>query len=256
MSFKRVWTDEAEEIVAKLFAKYGKDARKHIDEALKELKEMGFDTTKEKVGAKINDLNRIKRKVDLSHVADATIRAYKKIVAPKLKFVKQLGVYIKEVYGREGITDYDVPVDLAIDEKGVLVNVDFNFGPNKLTAFAVRDIDRRLGPSFLDLLFGYLEAAERSNADIYNSVFMDRKVFSKMLQGKSISKRNVIKLIIALKLNMQQAEQLLASAGFAFDRSRKMDVVIMFAIEHGIYDIDEIEEALDECGEPTLFYLE
>ena len=96
----------------------------------------------------------------------------------------------------------------------------------------------------------------RDNAEIYNSVSMDRRVFSKLIQGQSVSKRNILKLAIALKLDLSTTQQLLASAGFALDTSKKMDVVVMFAIEHKIYDPYEIEECLEEWGEPSLFFID
>ena len=257
MSFTRVWSDEEEEIVCRGYLNHRNDYRQHVDEIVKELHEKGHtDKTREKVLAKLGDFKRVAENKDLSHVAAATIRAYKKLYASKLAFLHEIKNYIREMYGREGIIDYDVPVDVVSNGDYVSINVGFDFNAPKSTAFVVKDINRKLGPTFVDLLMNLLIQDGRDNAEIYNSVSMDRRVFSKLIQGQSVSKRNILKLAIALKLDLVTTRELLASAGFALDTSKKMDVVIMFAIEHDIYDPFEIEEALSECGEPSLFFVD
>lgn len=257
MSFKRVWSDEEEEIVCRGYLNHRNDYRKHVDEIVKELHEKGHtDKTKEKVLAKLGDFKRVAQNKDLSHVADATIRAYRKLYASKLAFLHEIKSYMREVYGREGITDYDVPVNVAVNGDYISISVGLDLGAPKTTSFAVKEINRKLGPSFVDLLMRHLQQDGRDNADIYNAVSMDRRVFSKLIQGQSVSKRNVLKLAVALKLDLQATNELLASAGFALDPSKKMDVVVMFAIERGIYDPFEIEEALEEWGEPSLFFID
>ena len=257
MSFQRVWSDEEEEIVCRGYLNHRNDCRNHVDEIVQELHDKGYTSkTREKVLAKLGDFKRVAENRDLSHVANATIKAYKKLYASKLAFLHEIKNYMREMYGREGITDYDVPVDVVDNGGNILINVNFDLSAPKTNAFAVREINRKLGPTFVDLLINLLNQDGRDNADIYNSVSMDRRVFSKLMQGQSVSKRNILKIAIALQLDLETTRELLASAGFALDTSKKMDVVVMFAIEHKIYDPFEIEEALDEWGEPSLFYID
>lgn len=163
---------------------------------------------------------------------------------------------IRREYKGKFVTDNDVELDLNFDKEGFLTTIDLNLTPNNTTSFVIKDVQLRVAASFIDVLMDLLNKDGRDNAEIYNSVSMDRKTFSKILQGKSLSKKNLIKLAIALKLNLEQTKELLASASFAFDPSKKLDIVVIYAIENGYYDPHEIEEALYACGEHTLFYIE
>ena len=147
------------------------------------------------------------------------------------------------------IVDYNSLVNIAENGKVVPVN-------SFTSDFSAKSLALKVGPSFIDVLMTLLNKDGRDNADIYNSVSMDRRVFSKLLQGKSISKRNVVVIAIALKLDLKTTQALLALAGMAFDPSNKTDVIVVYAIEHKIYDPYEIEEALLEWGEPSLFFVE
>ena len=253
----RRWEIEEEEIVCRGYLNHKADFRKHANEILKELEAKGYkDRDVEKILAKLNDYDRIAHGKLNSHIAPKSIDVYRKLYTAQTRLLKNLENYMRELYGRERITDYDVPVDLVVSGDCVSINVGFDFNAPKTTAFAVRDINRKLGPTFVDLLMDLLIKDGRDNAEIYNSVSMDRRVFSKLIQGQSVSKRNILKLAIALKLDLSTTQQLLASAGFALDTTKKMDVVVMFAIEHKIYDPYEIEECLEEWGEPSLFFID
>ena len=74
-----------------------------------------------------------------------------------------------------------------------------------------------------------------------------------MKEGKSLSKRNLIKLAISLHLSYDETVDLLSRANFAFNSSMKMDLVIIYAIKHKCYDPEEIDEALWHQGLETLF---
>lgn len=59
-------------------------------------------------------------------------------------------------------------------------------------------------------------------------------------------------LIIALRLNMREAKNLLREAGFAFSHSSKSDVIVQYFIENKNYDIFEINDTLFAFNQPLL----
>ena len=259
MAFKRVWTDEAEEIVAKYFFKYGKEVNQHIDEIVKELHEKGYtDKDAGKVKAKLVDLGKIKRGADLSHVADSTIKAYKKIADSKVRFLDQLNGYIRELYGNDApILDYDTEVDLSVDSGTVQIGFDpslNNFVVPGLSTIAPKPSKNKNHP-FCDKLFELLAKDGRTGQDLYgkDEDYIDRRYLSRMQQGKAVTKANILRVAIMLRLDLETTNELLGLAGFGLSRGLRKDIIIMYAIEHKIYTIREINDTLDDYGEDVLF---
>lgn len=89
--------------------------------------------------------------------------------------------------------------------------------------------------------------------EVYKSSNIDRKLFSK-LRRKDYrpSKNTVLALIIGLKLDMEEAKELLSYAGFTFSPCEKTDIIVSFFIESRNYDIDTVNTALFHYGERCL----
>lgn len=83
--------------------------------------------------------------------------------------------------------------------------------------------------------------------DIYNAVDMDRRVFNKFRSDRShtykFSKRNILRLCIALHLDEEEATLLLKSAGYSFDNS-PFDQIVRYCLQKGIYNYYKINEML------------
>ena len=58
--------------------------------------------------------------------------------------------------------------------------------------------------------------------------------------------------IIVLQLTLDDAVDLLASAGYAFSSASRLDLAVKFCVEKGIGDLDEVNNALYELGMETL----
>ena len=88
---------------------------------------------------------------------------------------------------------------------------------------------------------------------VYKKANIDRKLFSKIKSQKDYlpSKRTVMALAIAMELPLDEAQELLREAGFAFSPSILSDVIIEYFISHQKYDFDEINAALYAYDKPV-----
>ncbi|WP_156177975.1 hypothetical protein [Bacillus sp. SA1-12] len=80
---------------------------------------------------------------------------------------------------------------------------------------------------------------------IFTKTGIDRRHFSKSKSNYRPGKPTVIVLPLALELNKKETDKMLRSAGFSFSNSDKFDLVILFCLEKGIYDLDEVNQALN-----------
>ena len=104
--------------------------------------------------------------------------------------------------------------------------------------------------NFNDTLFMYIDKSGHKDSEIYKNADIDRKLFSKIkCNNNYIPKKNtIIKLCLALKLNKNEFNKLLNSAGYCLVTS-KFDQIISYFIENNVYDINIINEYLyDFCN--------
>lgn len=253
---KRVWTIEEERIVCGVFLNTKKCSVWAADHVNEEFKMNGIEPRKaSSIIAKLGDYRKIHNKGDISHVAPKSIQVYKKLTRKLPRSFEGLGDFVKNNYGTQNpIYDYDVEVDIISDPNDVISEIPTNFNKN----FIIRE-KLTTTKSFKDYFWDLLIKSGKTDSDIYNPTgvngyeLIDRRVFHKMKEGKSLSKRNLIKLAIALKLSYEETVDLLSRANFAFNNSMKMDLVIIYALKHKCYDPKEIDEALWYQGLETLF---
>lgn len=111
-----------------------------------------------------------------------------------------------------------------------------------------------LGDTFSESVLHLVDRSGRTDVEVYKRANLDRKLFSKLRSDPDYrpSKSTAVALCIALELSLADARDLMARAGYALSMSSKADLIVAFFIEHGNYDIFELNEALFTFDQPCL----
>jgi len=95
----------------------------------------------------------------------------------------------------------------------------------------------------------------KKHSSMCRRIGMKPDTFSAILRGKykEVKKENVLRLCIGLELNVEQAGELLNSAGFVLSDSLMTDVVIKYCLMSREYNVVIINSELYENKAPMLF---
>ena len=119
-----------------------------------------------------------------------------------------------------------------------------------------RTLEERLknrGETFSEATMRIIDEHGWKDSEVYNRVFMDRRLFSK-LRRKDYrpGRETVILMAFALRLNADEARDYIGLAGYTFSSGSRADIIVEYFLQAGNYDVIELDAALMEFGEPTL----
>ncbi|MCQ2449275.1 MAG: macro domain-containing protein [Clostridia bacterium] len=120
---------------------------------------------------------------------------------------------------------------------------------------SLQEYMKEMDKPFAYKLFDWIDKREMTDVECYKKANVDKKTFSKIKcnpQTYKPSKQTAVAFAIALKLNLEETQNLLASAGLTLSDSFAFDKIIRYFIQKEIYDIFEINEALFEFDQVLL----
>jgi hypothetical protein len=114
--------------------------------------------------------------------------------------------------------------------------------------------EKKKEETFAVLLKRKMREKGMTSKETYEGAGIDRKLFSKINtnDGYHPNKNTVIALGLSLKLAEPEMRELLESAGYVLAQSSIADLVILFCVENGIFNVIDVNALLFETGETTL----
>lgn len=137
--------------------------------------------------------------------------------------------------------------ELSVREEPVEIQIDRI--PNEFSLKSLPSLNealKEIDESFSEMLLRKIDESGMTDAECYKKANVDRRLFSKIRSNTAYrpSKSTAIAFAIALELPLEEMKDMLMKAGFALSHSHKFDIIVEYFVEHGNYNVFEINEAL------------
>lgn len=153
---------------------------------------------------------------------------------------------VENVYGRHlRVPEYASYDQKAKDEENYSDFFEENFS-------ALQERMKHMSDTFQEYLMYLISSRGFTNTEVYKRAIITKQLFSKIKQNPQYhpDKATAMRLCVGAKLNLDEAKDLLARAGYALSPCDKRDIIFSFFLEHEVYDMIEIDIALEEHGLP------
>jgi len=143
-----------------------------------------------------------------------------------------------------------------------ILNVEFQLNSNdvvhsmqiKQKKKSIDDVINHLDESFSEMLLRLIDEKGLKDPEVYKKANVTKQTFSKIRNNIQYNptKQTALAFAIALKLNLDEAKDLLMKSGYALSKSNRFDVIVSFFLESESYDIYEINAVLFNFNEKLL----
>ncbi len=117
---------------------------------------------------------------------------------------------------------------------------------------ALQERMKHMSGTFQQYLLYLIEERKMTNAEVYKRAIITKQLFSKIKGNTNYhpDKGTAMRLCVGAKLSLDETKDLLARAGYALSPCDKRDIIFSYFIEKEVYDMIEIDIALEEHGLP------
>lgn len=117
---------------------------------------------------------------------------------------------------------------------------------------ALQERMKHMSDTFQQYLMYLIGEKGLTPAEVYKKAIITKQLFSKIKLNPNYhpDKGTAMRLCVGAKLNIDETKDLLARAGYALSPCDKRDIIFSFFIENHVYDMIEIDIALEEHGLP------
>jgi len=130
----------------------------------------------------------------------------------------------------------------------------YSVPPAPSKAMSLEDMLQQTDAGFTETLLKLIDETGKKDSEIYKKALLSKQHFSKIRNNPNYkpSKPTAIALALALELDLDATRDLIGRAGYALTNSSKFDLIIRYFIEHGKYNLVEINFALFEHDQSLL----
>ena len=165
-------------------------------------------------------------------------------------------IKLKEDKKSEADTGFEIDESAAIDfdvSSMKKTKITKTMSSTMATNRNIDDLMNQIEETFSQRLLRMIDERGMSDSEVYNKAYVDRRHFSKIRNDINYTpnKKTVLAFSIALELSLDEAKDLLNSAGYALSRSSKTDIIVAYFLQNKIYDMFEINDILDAYGQPV-----
>lgn len=110
----------------------------------------------------------------------------------------------------------------------------------------LNDLEEKTDCSFVDKLLEHINRNGLQPALVYKAAQVDKRLFSKIIADREYkpSKDTAIALLLALHLDIDEACEMLARAGYTLSHSSKRDIIIEFCFRERIFNLMDVNDIL------------
>jgi hypothetical protein len=173
--------------------------------------------------------------------------------------INQLKTFIRENYelvekpahSKSTIFTFNKTPDIFSGMINNRPSISFNELSNNLSGFIKK---KRKSDTFSTLLEKLREEKGMTPAQLYNGAWIKKQLYSKIMGERNYhpSKNTVIAFGLSLRLDREGMDELLESAGYRFSNSSIADLVILFCLDVGLYDLHDVNALLVSADQKVL----